>query len=196
MALSFGAKWCSVSTRVDRTESYRKEHTVELNITQELAALRRMTPQELRARYAELFGERPSTRNRGWLLKRLTWRLQALAEGDLSQRARQRAAELANDADLRSAPPRPARGAAPAPPAAAPAAPPRPPADRRLPPPGTVLTRPYKGALLQVRVLPAGFEYEGAAYRSLSAVARAITGSHCNGFLFFQAALAHQGGPR
>jgi hypothetical protein len=68
--------------------------------------------------------------------------------------------------------------------------------DRRLPPPGTVLTRTYKGALLQVRVLPAGFEYDGLAYKSLSAVARAITGSHCNGFLFFQAALAGQGGHR
>jgi hypothetical protein len=44
-----------------------------------------------------------------------------------------------------------------------------------------------------VRVLPAGFEYDGQAYRSLSAVARAITGSHCNGFLFFQAALAGPG---
>ena len=56
------------------------------------------------------------------------------------------------------------------------------------------VTRPYKGALLQVRVLPAGFEYDGLAYRSLSAVARAITGSHCNGFLFFR--LSGKGGGR
>jgi hypothetical protein len=165
---------------------------MDLNITHELAALRRLPPQELRARYAEVFGERPSTKNKAWLLKRLAWRLQALAEGDLSQRARQRAAELANDADLRSTPPRPARAAAPP---AAPAAP-CPSADRRLPLPGTVLTRPYKGALLQVRVLPHGFEYDGLAYPSLSAVAKAITGSHCNGFLFFKNALANQGGPR
>jgi hypothetical protein len=73
---------------------------------------------------------------------------------------------------------------------------PRPPADSRLPAPGTVLTRPYKGALLQVRVLQAGFEYDGLAYPSLSAVARAITGSHCNGFLFFQGALASKGDSR
>src|SRR5205823_3650307 len=114
---------------------------MEPNLTQELAALRRLTPRELRARYAEAFGEQPSTKNRGWLLKRLAWRLQSLAEGDLSQRARQRAAELANDADLRTTPPRTARaGAAPArPAAAAPPAPPRPPADSRLPAPGTVL---------------------------------------------------------
>src|SRR5262249_48272472 len=102
MALSCRAKWCSVSTRDNRHQSHTKERRVPLNITHELAALRRLTPQELRARYAELFGERPSTQNKGWLRKRLAWRLQALAEGDLSQRARQRAAELANDADLRT----------------------------------------------------------------------------------------------
>jgi hypothetical protein len=170
---------------------------VELNIPQQLATLRRLTPRELRDRYAELFGEQPCTKNKGWLLKRLAWRLQAVAEGDLSQRAQKRAAELANDADLRTTPPRTPRTAdtAPAPAAVAPAAPPSP-ADRRLPPPGTVLTRKYKGALLQVRVLPSGFEYDGLAYQSLSAVARAITGQHCNGFLFFQSALAGQGGCR
>ena len=63
--------------------------------------------------------------------------------------------------------------------------------DRRLPPPGSVLTRPYKGDTLQVLVLADGFEFEGVKYRSLSAVAKAITGSHCNGFLFFR--LASQG---
>jgi hypothetical protein len=47
-----------------------------------------------------------------------------------------------------------------------------------------------------VRVLPNGFEYNGLAYRSLSAVARAITGAHCNGFLFFQCALTNQGDSR
>ena len=67
----------------------------------------------------------------------------------------------------------------------------RAPRNHRLPPPGTVLVRPYKGARLQVRVLQAGFEYDGLVYRSLSAVAKAITGSHCNGFLFFRNTLNH-----
>jgi hypothetical protein len=66
---------------------------------------------------------------------------------------------------------------------------PRPHADDRLPPPGTVLTRPFKGAVLQVKVLAEGFEYQGQVYPSLSAVAKAITGSHCNGFLFFRGCL-------
>jgi hypothetical protein len=56
----------------------------------------------------------------------------------------------------------------------------------RLPPAGTLLTRPYKGTTVQVRVLEHGFVYEGAIYRSLSAVAKVITGAHCNGYLFFR----------
>ena len=57
-----------------------------------------------------------------------------------------------------------------------------------------MLARVYRGETLQVRVLADGFEFEGAAYPSLSAAARAITGSHCNGFLFFK--MAGKGGSR
>jgi len=66
--------------------------------------------------------------------------------------------------------------------------------DRRLPVPGTVLTRVYKGETLMVSVLPTGFEFEGEVYKSLSAVAKKITGSHCNGYLSFR--LIKQGGDR
>ncbi|HEV3436989.1 MAG TPA: DUF2924 domain-containing protein [Gemmata sp.] len=59
-------------------------------------------------------------------------------------------------------------------------------ADERLPTPGTILTRKYKGDTVQVKVLTEGFEYAGEVYGSLSAVAKAITGNHCNGFLFFR----------
>ncbi len=152
------------------------------NVAMQVAALERLSVRELRTRYAEDFGEATNAQNRTWLLRRLAWRLQALAEGDLSERARQRAAELANDADLRMNPPRVpvAASAAAAEPQVLRFKP-----DDRLPPPGTVLTRKYKGELVQVQVLPQGFEYEGKVYRSLSAVAKAITGSHCNGYFFF-----------
>jgi len=62
---------------------------------------------ELRTKFAELFGENTLNLagNRLWLTRRILWRLQALAEGNLSERARRRAAELANDADLHSLPP-------------------------------------------------------------------------------------------
>ncbi len=123
----------------------------------------------------------------------LSGRAQALAEGDLAERAhhiQQRAAEIANDADLRAVPPAPG---SPTPGATTTAnglggaatkhidAP----ADARLPMPGTLLTRQYKSRTINVRVLPDGFDYEGEVYRSLSAVAKAVTGAHWNGYLFF-----------
>jgi hypothetical protein len=74
---------------------------VEVNLVNERAALERLTVGQLRQRFAELFGEATHASNRTWLVKRIAWRLQALAEGDLSERARQRAQELARDADLR-----------------------------------------------------------------------------------------------
>jgi hypothetical protein len=154
---------------------------MDLNISQEVAALRRLSVGQLRQRFTEVFGETTRVGNKPWLVKRIAWRLQALAEGDLSERARRRAAELANDADLRLNPPRDQTATAAQEPAGTPA-----PHDPRLPPPGSLLTRPYKGRQLQVQILANGFAFEGLVYRSLSAVAKAITGSHCNGFLFFR----------
>ncbi len=159
-------------------------------INPDLAALQRMTTSELRVRYAEVFGDQPSTWNRVWMLKRLAWRLQALAEGGLSERARQRAEELANDADLRLSPPKAKAIDASAERMVAKVLPAK--ADNRLPPPGTILTRPYKGQIVQVQVLTSGFVYQGQVYVSLSAVAKAVTGTHCNGFHFFRNALNNQ----
>lgn len=62
--------------------------------------------------------------------------------------------------------------------------------DSRLPPPGSYLEREYKGRLIIVKVLIDGFEFEGKVYRSLSAIARAVTGTKWNGFLFFNIAAA------
>lgn len=165
---------------------------MKLNVAQEVAALRRLTMRELRAKYAEVYGDATPSGNHAWLVKRILWRLQALAEGDLSERARLRAAELAQDADLRVLPPRTPRqppAVAPTPVASAPA---HPRAHSGLPMPGTLITRTYKGRRLEVRVLATGFEYEGTVYTSLSAVAQAVTGAHWNGRLFF--GLHGQGG--
>jgi len=153
--------------------------------TKELAALTRLGVSELRTRYAELFGEPTRTGNKTWLVRRIAWRLQALAEGDLPERARQRAEDLAQDADLRLTAP---SGVIQAPPAAPEGNKPalKLQADARVPPPGTVLTRSYRGRTLRVQVLSHGFVYAGQTYPSLSAVAKAVTGSHCNGYLFFR----------
>ncbi|GIW55524.1 MAG: hypothetical protein KatS3mg114_0133 [Planctomycetaceae bacterium] len=165
---------------------------MHLNVGKEVAALQRMTVKELREKYADAFGEETNANNKAWLVKRIAWRLQALAEGDLSERARQRAAELANDADLRLNPPK-AKPAS-AEPEGTKTASLRFKLDDRLPLPGTIITREYKGEKLQVKVLPHGFEFEGEVYKSLSAVAKAITGTHCNGYLFFR--LSQNGGAR
>ena len=67
---------------------------MQLNIGKEVAALKRMTIRELRGKYAEVFKEQTNANNKAWLVKRIAWRMQALAEGDLTERARLRAAEL------------------------------------------------------------------------------------------------------
>ena len=163
---------------------------MEQILNPDIAALQRMTTSDLRRRYAEVFGDQPPSWNRVWMLKRLAWRLQALAEGGLSERARRRAQELANDADLRLNAP---EGKGAEIPAERTAVKPLPtPSDDRLPPPGTILTRSYKGQTVQVQVLTSGFAYQGKVYPSLSAVAKAVTGSYTNGFLFFRNALNHQ----
>lgn len=153
-----------------------------MNVLKEVAALQRLTAKQLRSRYAEVFGEATRANNRAWLVKRIAWRPQAKTEGGLSECARQRAEELADDADLRTTPPKELPAAAPRT-ASAPVPAER---DSRLPPVGSVIVRPYKGRDLHVRVLADGFAFEGEVYPSLSAVAKAITGSHCNGFLFFR----------
>jgi hypothetical protein len=137
----------------------------------------------LKKRYRELFGEESKSSNKQFLFRRIAWRVQANAEGDLSERARQRAAEIADERDLRIrapkgfvARPEPGSGSVDRT---------RPPKDCRLPGPGTLLTRRVGDRQIVVKVLSDGFEYESRHYRSLSAIAREVTGTRWNGLLFF-----------
>ncbi len=160
---------------------------METTMAAQIRALREMTVPELAAKYLEVFGEETRSRNKDFLWKRIAWRMQAVEEGDFAERAHRRAAELANDADVRVRPPRDAFDAGEAPPTRERTA--KPPLGRRhdvrLPMPGTVLTGGYRGRVLRVTVLDGGFEFEGRVYRSLSAIASEVTGSRWNGFLFF-----------
>ncbi|QDT55942.1 hypothetical protein Pan44_39900 [Caulifigura coniformis] len=161
---------------------------VDVDVTAQLAALETMTVGQLKAKYEEVFNEPARSGNKQWLFKRTAWGIQARAFGGISERARQRALEIANEADLRLKAPKNFVFAT----ATKPASAPKPADDARLPKPGTVLTRTYKKQKVSVEVLRDGFLYEGKTYPSLSAVAKVVTGSHWNGFLFF--GLQKQGG--
>jgi hypothetical protein len=162
---------------------------MHLNVTRELAALRQMSVGELRDRYRAVFGEKNHSRHKGFLIRRILWQLQARELGGLSERARRRAEELADDTQLRLNPPQSFKAETESGPTVT--------AcfhhshDNRLPPSGTLLTRDYRGRTVTVLVLDKGFEFEGKAYRSLSAAVREATGIRWNGFNFFH--LDHKG---
>lgn len=144
-------------------------------VRKEIEDLRSAKIAEIRARYREVFGEEPRSKHREQLFRRLAWRLQAVAYGGLSERARQRAAEIANEADLRIRPPRASDASQIGTHRH----------DCRIPRAGTTLTRQYRNSTITVQVLPAGFEYQGRRYRSLSAIACEVTGTRWNGLAFF-----------
>lgn len=157
------------------------------DVHKDLAALEAMSTRELRERYEEVFGEAARSSNQQWLRRRIAWRVQMLAEGDLAARAfersRAKAATLARDADLRVRPPAmPHDDRGPLRTVVGTLMTGR---DERVPPPGAVLVRVFKGREHRVTVRASGFEYGGEIYRSLSAVAYAISGSHWNGYHFF-----------
>jgi hypothetical protein len=154
-----------------------EDAAVDDAVGMEIESLRNLKTSELRTRYRDVFGEASPSFNRAHLFRRIAWRLQAEAEQDLSERARRRAAELANDSDLRLRAPRSfwheiekadSRNR-----------------DPRLPPAGTVLERVYQGQIIRVTVLANGFEYHAKQYASLSAIAHRVTGTRWNGFHFF-----------
>ncbi len=156
----------------------------------EIDALHRMTTGELADRYEALHGRPARTRHRAYLIRKIAWRIQANAEGDLTDRARRRAAELADDAEVRVmaprtliCPPQPGGGATVSRPL-----PNGEHNDSRLPSPGSAIVRQYKGRTIRVVVLAdgEGFEHDGDRYRTLSAIAKKVTGSHINGFRFFR----------
>jgi hypothetical protein len=152
------------------------------SVRTEIEGIRKLNAKALRVKYRELFGEESRSSNQGYLLRRVAWRLQALSEGDLSTRARERAAQLAVDAELRLHPPHSfsieiEAGKADARKARR---------DPRLPAAGAELTREHNGQVVRVRVLEQGFEYNGKRYESLSAIASRLTGMRWNGFAFFR----------
>jgi Protein of unknown function (DUF2924) len=162
----------------------RTETISSTALREQIESLRHMTVGQLKAKYPEVFGEVSRSNHKQFLFRRIAWRMQANAYGGLSERARRRALEIANDADLRIRAPRnflkvdldenrtlETRVA--------------PTEDPRLPMPGTQLVRRYRGKDIVVHIREDGFEYAGQIHRSLSSAVRQATGTPWNGFAFF-----------
>lgn len=129
---------------------------------------------ELAMLYLQLFGSKPTSGKREFLIRQLAYRVQEQAVGELSPRARDRIQELIrlydpiNKTAIRSDSGKTNTGR-----------------DIRLPMPGSIIIKNYKGKRLEVKVLEEGFQYEGQIYTNLSHIAKTITGAHWNGFTFF-----------
>jgi hypothetical protein len=130
-----------------------------------IGALKSMDAKALKARWRELFDTEPPPYNRRFLESRLAYRIQELAFGGLKAETIERLAALADQVGGKA--PRRARSAQ----------------DRPIT--GTRLLREWRGAEHSVTVRDEGFEYQGRPYKSLSAIARHITGTRWNGLVFF-----------
>lgn len=136
-------------------------------ISEELAQLRVMTVAELVERYVEVFGRMPRCKQPTWLFRKIAWEIQARRFGGLSKRAQERLEELMEEIDIPLDGPRAQVKAA---------------SGKAL---GTTVERAWKGRVIRATSVERGWEHEGVVYRSLSAVAKHVTGSHWNGKLFF-----------
>lgn len=153
----------------------------------QISELAAMDTAALREEHRKLFGQEPTTAHRQFLFRKIAWHLQAQQEGGLCEAARELARGIARDAPLRirvvtnaekKRADQPAEETA--------VATIREERDARLPMPGGLIAKQYKGETHVVKVLPDGrFEYGDLRYKSLSAIAQAITGTKWNGLLFF-----------
>lgn len=141
------------------------------SVLRQLAELPRLPMSELKAKWQELIGPNPPQYNREVLVSRLAHRLQELAYRGLSRSCREQMERLLQEAgydEIGRKPTRPARGRT-----------------RDAMVAGTKLIREWGGERHEVTAVPGGFEYRGRGYRSLTAVAQVISGSHWSGPAFF-----------
>ena len=145
-------------------------------ILEKILAMKDASLEELQAKYAELFdGKKPASANKAYLWQRIAYRIQEVEYGSIPDEALDKLKELTqvydpiNNQALRSYTVdrrRPSR-------------------DRRLPIPGSVINKKYKGKEIIVKALEHGFEYKGKVYKTISAVAKAVSGIHWSGYSFF-----------
>ena len=149
---------------------------MENSILSKILALKTASLSELQKEYSALYdGKKAPSNNKTYLWQRIAYRIQELEYGGLPKEAQNKAKELAQEYDpINNKALRPSNGAEKRCVSR----------DRRLPLPGTIITKNYKGTEIRVKILEKGFEYNGKVYRSLTSIAKEVTGSHWNGYLF------------
>jgi hypothetical protein len=152
-----------------------------------IAELAAMNVPALREVHRKLFGEEPASAHRQFLFRKIAWRWQADQEGGLSEGARELARGIARDTPLRNRViTNTAKRRAGLPDEQTAITTIQPGHDSRLPMPGGLIVKQFKGETIVVKVLDDGrFEYGDQKYKSLSAIAQDITGTKWNGLLFF-----------
>jgi hypothetical protein len=136
------------------------------DVLRRLAALKAASTPDLKQQWRALFGNEPPAYNRRFLESRLAYRIQELAYGGLKPETVARLEALGEQLDGGNIVVRRTR------------------VDDK-PIAGTRLIREHRGVEHTVTVLADGYEWQGRPYRSLSAIARAITGTRWNGWTFF-----------
>lgn len=151
------------------------EKAMTNSVLAQVAALPEKSTAELKQMWRDLYDREPPPYNKPFLVKRLAYRIQELAYGGLSARAEAKLNELVEEEDRR------VKGKQPI-------------GRNDRPIVGTRLIREWQGVEHCATVLEDGFEYQGRRYKSLSAIARAITGTRWGGPMFF--GLRNHGKPR
>lgn len=152
--------------KIDGGPGPRDQNAVAASVLAQLAALKEMTVSELKAKWETLFATPAPNNSRGYLALRIGHRIQELTHGGLSRETR-RTLDLLADATEEKTDRRPIVF------------------DARTPVIGTRLVREWDRIEHTVTVMRGGFDWQGRRYKSLSAVARAITGTRWNGYRFF-----------
>lgn len=144
--------------------------TSEKSIPEQIAELREMRVPDLVMRYQEVFGKPPRVKHGDWLWRRIAWKIQEQKYGGLSVVAQRRLDELIAELDL----PFGKQGKS---------------VTATIGPPklraGTMLCRQWRGREVRTTAVEGGWEHEGTVYKTLTAVAQAVTGTHTSGPRFF-----------
>ncbi|MBT5230796.1 MAG: DUF2924 domain-containing protein [Methylococcales bacterium] len=132
----------------------------DVNVAARVAALETMTVKELKALWLEWFSQVADTTSREYLISRLAYRVQELAYGGLSTETKKKLKDATKTGKSKNN-------------------------KITMPPIGTQLIREYQGVEHYVTVIKEGFQYQGQIFKSLSPIAKQITGTKWSGPLFF-----------